>query len=126
MSAPVVQPPGTVETLETTADYTITRTWGPAGSYDVACAYNAGTVGANAQTLNDQVRAALERLRQIQTQATTFVAQGPYSFSTLAAGQAAVNDLLSKAQLIAAAVNDIATDLIGIARIMSGQYDATT
>jgi hypothetical protein len=101
-------------------DYQVIRTTSPAGYVDTLV-WKANTPGANAQTLRDNIAAALVRLRQIETQAATFVGQAPYA----AANLTNLNDLLAKAQLIAQAVNDIAGDLIGIARIMSNNYDGT-
>lgn len=81
-----------------------------------------GVEANNDANLHAAIGAALVRLRQIQNQAATFQAQAPYGALTLAN----LNDLLSKSQLITAAVADIATDLIGLARITSSQYDGTT
>jgi hypothetical protein len=104
-----------------TPDYQIIETVGPNGK-TTQLVYKAGSVGANQDAIVAAVANALARLRQIQTQATTFQGQAPYAVANLAN----LNDLLAKAQLIAGAVNDIATDLIGIARLLSGQFDGTS
>jgi hypothetical protein len=78
------------------------------------------TAQTNAQDISAQVSAALVRLRQIKAQATTFAGQAPYATANLAN----LNDLLAKTQLIAAAVSDMAVDLIALARIASNQFEA--
>lgn len=100
------------------------------------------TTNANRDTLNSNIANALTRLRQIQTQ----TAAGKTSMATINAkanygtnAVANLNDLLATVKTLAQALgvnanganvfdalNDIATDLIGACRIMSGQYDGTT
>ena len=58
---------------------------------------------ANAATLNANVRAALARLRQIQ----------------------GANPTLVTLPQVAQAVSDLATDVLFIARVVSGQFDGT-
>lgn len=77
---------------------------------------------ANSQTIAVNIASALTRLRQIQSQATTFVGQADYITLNLTS----LNDLLHKSQLIATAVGDLATDMLWLARQLSGQFDATT
>jgi hypothetical protein len=104
-----------------TPEYQIIRNVSAAGFTD-QWVWKAGTAGANQQTVAANVAAALVRLRQIQTQAQAFQAVAPYGAATLAN----LNDLLTKCQQIAAAVNDLAVDLVGLARIASNQFDGTT
>lgn len=80
------------------------------------------TANANRVAVADNIAGALARLRQIQTQATTFAGQADYG----ASNATNLNDLLHKSQTIATAVKDLATDLIWLARQLSEQYDATT
>lgn len=76
---------------------------------------------ANASTLAANISTALARLRQIKTQADTFVAQADYGTANLAN----LNDLLHKSQLIASAVGDLSTYLLYVAHVVGNQLDST-
>jgi len=60
---------------------------------------------------------ALDRLQTIQDQAAVFGQQPPY----VAANLGNLNDLLSKSQTIAAAVSDVAADLVHLAKYLLPQ-----
>lgn len=113
-----------VTVIADTAEYQVIETITPNGSTRQVV-FKAGSNMANAQTIAATVAGALTRLRQIQTQAAAFQNKPAYSFATLAAGVAAVNDLQSDCKTMAAAVADVAADLIGVARLLSNQYDGT-
>lgn len=79
-------------------------------AYDAAAAAAPGieatqmTARASARTLNANVAGALARLRQIQ----------------------GINPATATPQLLTQAVTDLATSMLQIARILSGQFDGTT
>lgn len=113
-----------VTVIVDTPEYQIVETITPNGSTRQVIPKPGGQL-ANAQQIATNIANALARLRQIQTQAATFQAQPDYTAATLAAALTALNDLLHKSQTMAAAVSDIAADLIGVARLLSNQYDGT-
>src|SRR6516165_6145071 len=71
----------------------------------------------NRDALQGKVGPAIQRLRQIQNQTNAFQGQAPYTTANLAA----LNDLLSKVQSLAGAVNDIASIQVTLIRRMNHQ-----
>ena len=88
--APVTQPPGTVQTISDTPDYTISRTWGPNGSYVDSIAFKAGSQGLHIQNLQNALSGIPTTLRN---QASAASGVTVTSGNTVAVLQTIVNDL---------------------------------
>jgi hypothetical protein len=76
----------------------------------------------NEATIRQNITDALARLRQIKTQADAL--QNVANYAT--ANVTNLNDLLAKVKQVGAAVGDLATDVLYVARVLSDQFDGTT